>query len=244
LSRLDKGAWKLELIQPCFPTVPESLTTEEWGIYVAMSDRLTPGQRGCFLSHRRAWIEALNSSAELTVILEDDVVPVYRTPPRLPALPPDLDVLYLHHFAQYIPTPRDVVMQFLRLPSFLARPFELHSIGAVLSSHCGKLHRAAMPASAYAVTRRGAAKLVSIFEDVGNHFQWDSIMLRHAIGADVYKMMQRWVQSNERVFYRGQSPANASRKVSNTRLNSYAIYPPLFIHDFDAPAVKSGVAVS
>ena len=208
-----------------------------------MSGRLRPGQRGCFLSHRRAWLKAIDSTAELTIVLEDDAVPLYRTMPRLPALPSDLDVLYLHHFAQYIPNPWGVIPQCLRVPYLLVNPFDVHSINTVLLSHCGRLHRAAMPASAYAVTARGAAKLLSVFEDVGNFFQWDSIMLRHAIKADVYTRMSPFVQSNDITFYRGQRPGNAAARMSATRLNSYALYPPLFVHDYDGPSVKVNVAM-
>ena len=243
-SRMDTRAWRLELVEACFPPLRPSLSEEEWSIFHAMSDRLRPGQRGCFLSHRRAWLEALDASAEITIILEDDAVPVYRTMPRLPALPPDLDILYLHHFAQYIPTPSDVAAQCLRVPRLLVNPFDVYSINAVLASHCGRLHRAAMPASAYAITRCGAAKLLSTFEEVGNFFQWDSIMLRHAIDAEVYSRMLPLVQSNDISFYRGQRPENAASRMSTTRLNSHALYPPLFIHDHDAPSVKVNVSMS
>ena len=213
-------------------------------MFYAMSDRLRPGQRGCFLSHRRAWLAALDSSVELTIILEDDAIPIYRKMPRLPPLPPDLDILYMHHFAQYIPTPGDIAAQCTRVPSLLVKPFDVYSINAVLSSHCGRLHRAAMPASAYAITRRGAAKLLAVFEDVGNFYQWDAIMLRHVINAEVYSRMLPLVQSNDITFYRGQRPENAAASMSTTRLNSHALYPPPFVHNYDAPSVKDNVSMS
>ena len=243
-ARIDSRAWRLESLRPCLPPVRSSLTAEEWRIYDAMADRLRPGQRGCFLSHRRAWLEAVDSPAYLTVILEDDAVPMHRTAPRLPPLPSDLDVLYLHHFAQYVPTLRDLASQCRRIPRLWSAPLDLHSIDAVLASHCGRLHRAAMPASAYAVTqRRGAAKLLSIFGDTGNFYQWDSIMLRHAIDADLYSRMLPLVQSDDITFYRGQRPENAAARMSSTRLNSYALYPPLFVHDHLGPSVKIDVSM-
>ena len=103
-ARLDPQAWRLSSIAACYPTEPDSLSAEEWALYGRMSDRLRSGQRGCFLSHRRAWKTALASPVQLTIILEDDAVPLYRELPGLPKLPEDIDVLYLHHQAQYLPT--------------------------------------------------------------------------------------------------------------------------------------------
>ena len=83
-------------------------------------------------------------------------------------------MLYLHHFAQYLPS----AWQFLS--ECLFQPFKVYSLDEVMLSHCGNLHRAAMPTSAYAVTKQGANKLLSIFDEVGLFYQWESIMLRHS----------------------------------------------------------------
>ena len=244
-TRLDDEAWRLSSISACYPLEPETLTAEEWDLYHRMSERLRSGQRGCFLSHRRAWQEALaRSPSDLTIILEDDAVPLYRQPPPLPRLPEDLDLLYLHHQAQYLPTWPELLAQFARIPlDIFGKPFRLHSIDAVLASHCGKLRRASMPASGYAVTRSGARKLLAIFEEVGNHFQWDSIMLRHAVSDRVFARMSPYICANDgSTFYHGQRPENASRHVSSIALNAYAIHPPLVLHDHETPSVKFSVA--
>ena len=118
------------------------------------------------------------------------------------------------------------------------RPFDIHPMNAVLASHCGRLQRAAMPACAYAVTKAGAAKLLAIFDEVGNHFQWDSIMLRHAVGPAVFEQMTPHVRAAGSAFYQGQRPENAAAKVCSISLNAYAIYPPLALHDNEGPSVK------
>ena len=171
LSRLDRESWRLSTIEACYPPDRGSLDSGEWQRFHTMSERLRPGQRGCFLSHRRAWLKARASSADLTVILEDDVVPLHEKIPPLPALPQDLDVLYLHHFAQRIPAMGELLIHFLRAPvESIGRPFRLYSIDEVLLSHRGRLHLAAMPGCAYAVTSAGAGKLLSLFDEVGNYY--------------------------------------------------------------------------
>ena len=231
LSRLNPESWRISPIDGCYPPQSDSLDRDEWVRFHAMPAHLTAGQRGCFLSHRRAWLKALDSSATLTVILEDDAIPIYAKRPRLPVLPRCLDVLYLHHFAQYLPS----AWQFLS--ECLFRPFKVYSLDEVMLSHCGNLHRAAMPASAYAVTKQGANKLLSIFDKVGLFYQWDSIMLRHSISAPIFRQMLPYVCSDEHYFYRGQRPENASSRMASISLNTYAIYPPMFIHDYETPSV-------
>lgn len=240
LARADADGWALSSVAPCYPPVPGSMDDEEWELFHEMSERLTAGQRGCFLSHRRAWKEALSGPSDLTVVLEDDAVPLYRRFPRLPRLPKNLDVLYLHHFAQYLPGGAELAKGFcFGLPiNFFCRPFEIHPMDVVLASHCGRLRRAAMPACAYAVTKSGAAKLLAIFDEVGNHFQWDSIMLRHAVGSAVFEQMIPHVRAAGSTFYQGQRQENAAAKVASISLNAYAIYPPLVLHDYEAPSVK------
>ncbi len=207
-----------------------------------MSKRLRSGQRGCFLSHRRAWQEALDSSGDLTIVLEDDAIPLFRAMPALPAPPHDLDVLYLHHQAQCLPSWPELLARFVRRPfDRFGSPFRLYSIDAVLASHCGRLRRASMPACAYAVTRSGAEKLLAIFEEVGNFFQWDSIMLRHAVSDAVFEKLSPHVNAEGSRFYRGQRPENAGQRVSSIRLNVYALDPPLVVHDHQTPSVKFAV---
>lgn len=243
LARLNRRSWGLSFLDACCPADPGSLDAAEWERYRAMSDRLRPGQRGCFLSHRRAWLRALESEAQITVILEDDVIPLYEHLPALPALPPDLDLLYLHHFAQRIPSVGQLLLQFLSAPvDCLGLPFKVHSIDAVLDSHCGTLHLGAMPGCAYAVTRAGAERLLALFDEVGNYDHWDAIVLRHATSAAVHQRMLPAIRSDALWFYRGQGPNRAWRKRSSISLNAYALYPPLFLHDHRAPSVK--VAVS
>ena len=242
LSRLDRESWRLSFIDACYPADPDSLDDGEWARFRAMAERLRPGQRGCFLSHRRAWIEAREGDANLTVILEDDVVPLYEKLPPLPALPPDLDLLYLHHFAQHIPTMGQLLLRFLCAPiECLGRPFRVFPIDEVLSSHCGKLRLAALPGCAYAVTPAGADKLLSLFDEVGNFDNWDAIVLRTAMSEAVFQTMLPEIRSDAIWFYRGQRPDRASAKRSSLSLNAYAIYPPLFIHDHEAPSVKFAV---
>ena len=241
-SRLDPQSWNLSLLDACFPPDPESLNGEEWKRFHAMASRLRPGQRGCFLSHRRAWKRAQEFHTGLTIVLEDDVVPLYAQLPPLPALPRDLDVLYLHHFAQRIPAMGELLIDFLRAPlEALGRPFRLYSIDEVLVSHRGRLHLAAMPGCAYAVTSAGAGKLLSLFDEVGNYYNWDSIMLRHAMSASVYERLLPEICSDAAWFYRGQRPDRGGVKKSSLSLNAYAIYPPLFIHDHRAPSVKFSI---
>ena len=57
-----------------------------------------------------------------------------------------------------------------------------HIIGPGLGSRFpgGARRCVRIPASAYAVTKQGANKLLSIFDKVGLFYQWDSIMLRHS----------------------------------------------------------------
>lgn len=155
-SRLEPSQWNLSLVKACHPPISDSMNDHEWKLFHQMAGHLTAGERGCFLSHRRAWLSAVNSTAKLTIILEDDAVPLYRTLPQFPDLPEDLDVLYLHHFAQLIPSARQLL---LSLAGTILSPFgnllEVHPISAVVASHCGSMNRAAMPASAYAVTKGG-----------------------------------------------------------------------------------------
>ena len=230
-------------MEACYPPERGSLDSEEWQRFHAMAERLRPGQRGCFLSHRRAWKKARESKAGLTVILEDDVVPFYEKMPALPALPQDLDVLYLHHFAQRIPTLPQVLGQFLSVPlESLGRPFRVFSIDQVLESHCGRLRLAAMPGCAYGVTRSGAEKLLSLFDGVGNYDNWDAVVLRHAMSEQVHDRMLPCIQSDSIWFYRGQRPDRAWSRRASISLNAYAIYPPLFFHDHEAPSVKLTVS--
>ena len=98
-----------------------------------------------------------------------------------------------------------------------------------------------MPASAYGVTKSGANKLLSIFDEVGNFYQWDAIMLRHAVSTHLYRKMLPYICSDSIGFYRGQRTRNAGLKISSVRLNAYAIYPPLTIHDYEAVSVKKNV---
>ena len=190
---------------------------------------------GCFLSHRRAWLRALDSPAPITIILEDDAIPLYAKQPPFPTLPADIDVLYLHHFAQYLPKLRQL------LTACLFSRFKTYSLDDVILSHCGNLHRAAMPASAYAVSKQGANKLLTIFDELGLFYQWDSIMLRHSISARVFRQMLPYVCSTDTTFYAGQRPGRASSKMASVSLNTYAIYPPLFIHDYETPSVRKSV---
>ena len=241
-SKLNRESWRLSSVKACYPPDPGSLDSGEWKRFHAMSKRLVTGQRGCFLSHRRAWLKALDDCADLTLILEDDVIPLYEKLPLLPTLPEDLDVLYLHHFAQHIPTLRQLLLHFLMVPiECLGSPFKIYNIDEILSSHCGRLHRAAMPGCAYGITSSGATKLLSIFDELGNFFQWDSIMLRHAISTPVFSKMLPYICSDAYSFYRGQHPHGGSLKMSSTRLNAYAIYPPLVIHNYNAPSVKFAI---
>ena len=245
LSRLNRQSWGLSFLQACCPADSGSLDDAEWERYRAMSDRLRPGQRGCFLSHRRAWLRALESDARITVILEDDVIPLYECLPALPALPPDLDLLYLHHFAQRIPTVGQLLLQFVCAPAdCLGRPFKVLPIDAVLASHCGKLRLGAMPGCAYAVTQTGAERLLSLFDEVGNYDNWDAIVLRHAMSASVHERMLPAIRSDALWFYRGQRPDRAWARRSSISLHAYALYPPLFLHDHRAPSVKITVADS
>lgn len=244
-SRLDRESWRLSSLAACYPPNPDSLDRGEWKRFHAMADRLRPGQRGCFLSHRRAWLRARERRAGLTVVLEDDVVPLYEKPPPLPVLPEDLDLLYLHHFAQRIPTGGQLLRHFLRAPiEGLRHPFTVYSIDEVLSSHCGKLRLAAMPGCAYAVTPSGADKLLRLFEEVGNFDNWDAIVLRNAASDAVHRRMLPEIRSDAIRFYRGQSPERTWSKRSAVSLNAYAVYPPLFVHDHEAPSVKSSMLPS
>ena len=238
-SRMDFESWKLSPIDACYPAEPNSLGEGEWKLFYAMADRLRPGQRGCFLSHRRAWTKARESEARLTIVLEDDVIPLYGKLPFLPALPKDLDLLYLHHFAQRIPTARQLLAHFLCAPiERLVRPFRVFSIDEILASHCGRLRLGAMPGCAYAVTPTGADKLLSLFDEIGNYDNWDAIVLRHATSESVHQRMLPDIQSDAIWFYRGQRPDRAWSKRVSISLNAYAIYPPLFLHDHKAPSVK------
>ncbi len=242
LARMDPGGWRLSAIDACHPAEASSLDDGEWARFHGMAERLRPGQRGCFLSHRRAWLRARESKAGLSVILEDDAVPLYGKAPPLPALPEDLDLLYLHHFAQRIPTTRQVLAHLLRAPlQCLTRPFRVFPIDTVLHSHCGRVGLGAMPASAYAVTPRGADKLLSLFDDVGNYDHWDAVVLRHSTSERTRARMLPDIQSDSVWFYRGQRPDRAWSKRSSITLNAYAIYPPLFLHDHRAPSVKLAV---
>ena len=241
-SGLDRKSWKVSRLDACYPPDPESLDDGEWTRFHAMSDRLRPGQRGCFLSHRRAWKKAREGRAGLTVILEDDVVPLYEELPPLPALPEDLDVLYLHHFAQRIPTLPQLLAHFLRAPlESLGRPFSVFSMDQVLESHCGRVRLAAMPGCAYALTPSGADKLLSLFDEAGNYDHWDAIVLRHATSERVHERMLAHIRSDALWFYRGQGPERAWSKRSSISINAYAIYPPLFLHDHEAPSIKLAV---
>ena len=243
LSRIDSGSWNLSRIDACYPAEAKSLSDAEWKRFHAMANRLRPGQRGCFLSHRRAWIRARESKAPLAIVLEDDVIPLYAKLSPLPALPADLDLLYLHHFAQRIPTVPQLLGSLLFAPTeCLLRPFRVFSIDEVLASHCGKLRLGAMPGCAYAVTPNGADKLLSLFDEVGNYDNWDAVVLRHATSEAVHRRMLPHIQSDTVWFYRGQRPDRAWSKRASLSLNAYAIYPPLFLHDHEAPSVKLGVA--
>merc|ERR1719367_421104 len=59
---------------------------------------MTPGERGCAMSHVRAW-RTIASGGVPVLVLEDDAVLSKGFGPRLPAVlaavPPDADVLYL-----------------------------------------------------------------------------------------------------------------------------------------------------
>ena len=79
LRRMDAGNWRLQSLDACHPADPESLSEAEWRRFHAMAERLRPGQRGCFLSHRRAWLRARESTAPLVIVLEDDVIPATRS---------------------------------------------------------------------------------------------------------------------------------------------------------------------
>lgn len=152
LSRLEPDQYGLSFVQACYPPISKSMNDHEWALFHEMAGHLTAGQRGCFLSHRRAWLSAIESTAKLTIILEDDAIPLYKKLPNLPAFPEDLDVLYLHHFAQCIPSARQLLLSLIRTMAVPFRNlFEVHSIAEVVASHCGKLNRAAMPGSAYAI---------------------------------------------------------------------------------------------
>ena len=242
-SRLDRESWRLSTVEACCPADRDSLDSGEWQRFHAMSERLRPGQRGCFLSHRRAWKKARENGAGLTVVLEDDVVPLYEKMPPFPALPQDLDVLYLHHFAQRILTAPRLLVHFYFAPiECLIRPFRIFSIDEVLASHCGKLRFGAMPGCAYAVTPKGADKLLHLFDEVGNYDNWDAVVLRHAMSEAVHRRMLPDIRSDAIWFYRGQRPDRAWSRRASLSLNAYAIYPPLFLHDHQAPSVKLGVA--
>ena len=241
--RMDAGHWRLSSVEVCCPADPESLSEAEWQRFHAMADRLRPGQRGCFLSHRRAWLQARESTAPLTIVLEDDVIPLYEERPSLPALPQDLDLLYLHHFAQRILGVPQLLVHFYFAPILcLVRPFQVFPIDEVLASHCGKLRFGAMPGCAYAVTPKGADKLLSLFDEVGNYDNWDAIVLRHATSETVHRRMLADIESDALWFYRGQRPDRAWSRRASLSLHAYAIYPPLFLHDHEAPSVKPGVA--
>ena len=240
--RMDADSWRLSSVDACYPTDSESLSKEEWQRFHAMADRLRPGQRGCFLSHRRAWLRARESVAPLSIVLEDDVIPLYEARPSLPALPQDLDLLYLHHFAQRIPTAPQLLAQLYFAPiESLIRPFRVLPIDEVLASHCGKLRFGTMPGCAYAVTPKGADQLLSLFDEVGNYDNWDAVVLRHATSERVHEHMLPHVCSDELWFYRGQAPERAWSRRSSVSINAYAIYPPLFLHDHEAPSVKVAV---
>ena len=243
LRRMDAGNWRLQSLGACHPADPESLSEAEWRRFHAMADRLRPGQRGCFLSHRRAWLRARESTAPLVIVLEDDVIPLYEERPSLPELPGDLDLLYLHHFAQRIPNARQLLAHCYFAPiACLVRPFRVFPIDEVLGSHCGRLRFGAMPGSAYALTPKGADKLLSLFDEVGNYDNWDAVVLRHATSERVHERMLAHIRCDALRFYRGQAPDRAWSRRASLSLNAYAIYPPLFLHDHEAPSVKLGVA--
>ena len=194
------------------------------------------------MSHRRAWLTVRDGDADLSVVLEDDVIPLYPRMPRLPALPSDLDLLYLHHFAQRLPTGGQLLRHFLGNPfAALVRPFTVHPIDEVLNSHCGRLRLAAMPGCAYAITRSGAGKLLRLFDEVGNYDNWDAIVLRHATSEAVHARMLPEIRSDALRFYRGQRPERAWSKRASLSINAYAIYPPFFVHDHQGPSVKLSI---
>ena len=228
---LDARSYLLSPIDACFPPDSESMDEAEQAALSTMSQRVPLGARACFLSHRRAWKKASKSTAALTVILEDDAVPLYRRRPYLRVLPEDLDVLHLHHFAQYLPSYREAIIELAR-----AR-FSAYSMDDVVNSHCGQLYRAAMPNSAYAVTPRGATKLLNLFEEVGLYWKHDSIMLRHSLSDAMFERMRPLVNDSTIVFYSGQSASRAGAKKGTTRLNTYCIYPPWFIHDYETASI-------
>ena len=231
--RLDPRQWNLSILRSAYPPVRSSMNDHEWTLFRQMAGHLTAGQRGCFLSHRRAWLSAAKSMDKITVILEDDAVPLYKRLPKLPNLPEDTDVLYLHHFAQHLPSSRRLLLSLIRTMLLPFRnPFEYIPISEVTTSHCGKLNRAAMPASAYAVTQKGAKKLLSVFSEVGVFYKWDSIMLRNSLPSRAFNTMLPYLSDDKQSFYIGQRPGNASQKIASTFLKAYAIYPPITIHDY------------
>lgn len=245
LGRLEPNQYGLSFVQACHPPMSKSMNDHEWALFHEMAEHLTAGERGCFLSHRRAWLLAIKSTAELTIILEDDAIPLCKKLPNLPVIPEDLDVLYLHHFAQYIPSARQLLPCLIRT---MAAPFRnlfaVHPIDEVVASHYGKLNRAAMPASAYAVTQKGAEKLLSIFDEVGLYYQWDSVMPRHSLSSAAYRKMLPYLSDDKQPFYVGQRPQNAPRRVAAALLNAYAIYPPITLHDYLAPSERKAVALT
>lgn len=94
--------------------VPEDTVVREWttdrnarydgrqGYRPGVKLRMTPGERGCAMSHVRAWREVASygeGAAPLVLILEDDAVLAKnfarRLATALAAVPADVDVLYL-----------------------------------------------------------------------------------------------------------------------------------------------------
>ena len=108
-ERWDAPSWQPSQIEACYPPDPESMDETEYAAFHTMPERVPSGHRACFLSHRRAWKKASKSTAVLTIVLEDDAKPLFRRRPELGALPDGLDVLYLHHFAQYLPSWREAI---------------------------------------------------------------------------------------------------------------------------------------
>lgn len=152
------------------------------GFYFFFSERyLTPGECGCFLSHRAVWKEMVKKNIKQAIILEDDVALFDNFKDSLseivPHIPQDADVFFL-----------DIGMNkpFAKTTYFVSAGFWLSGFLNTPSPYFAKLKKShrVWGTHAYCITSDSAKKLLKLTEAVT--VPVDIAIIKHADKLNLY----------------------------------------------------------
>lgn len=136
------------------------------------------GAVGCFLSHSAAWRKLLESDFSHAVICEDDAVFLGPIPRRACdyQMPEDFDLVYLNQrLSGSRSHPSESIGSFFRFSSVFDSAKAILTASKLMSAPGGE---------GYLLSRRGAGKILRIFQEMRIYMEVDWFLFFHSLSLD------------------------------------------------------------